>query len=82
MKVFVGLSGGVDSALSAALLQKAGYEVTGVFIHISIPGYPCTAGQDKVDAMRVAARLHMPFREIDLSQEYKKRVFDVSLQEF
>ncbi len=81
-KVFVGLSGGVDSAVSAALLQKEGYNVTGVFIRIAIDGYPCTAGEDKLDAMRVAAHLKIPFRTIDLSEEYKKKVFDISIKEF
>lgn len=81
-KVFVGLSGGVDSAVSAALLQQQGYDVTGVFIRIVIPGYPCTAGEDKIDAQRVAAHLRIPFIEVDLSEAYKKEVFDVSVQEF
>ncbi len=81
-KVFVGLSGGVDSAVSAALLQKEGYDVTGVFIRISLEGYPCTAGEDKIDAMRVAAHLKIPFLSIDLSQSYKKRVFELSVAEF
>jgi tRNA-specific 2-thiouridylase len=82
MKVFVGLSGGVDSATSAALLQQAGHEVTGVFIRIAIDGYPCTAGEDRLDAMRVAAHLGIPFKEIDLSAEYKQKVFDESVKEF
>jgi tRNA-specific 2-thiouridylase len=81
-KVFVGLSGGVDSAVSAALLQKQGYDVIGVFIKIQIPGYPCPAAQDRRDAMRVAAHLKIPFIEIDLSKEYEKKVFDSSLKEF
>jgi tRNA-uridine 2-sulfurtransferase len=81
-KVFVGLSGGVDSAVSAALLQSQGYAVTGVFIRITIDGYPCTAGEDKLDAMRVAAHLKIPFREIDLSEAYTKRVFEISVREF
>lgn len=81
-RVFVGLSGGVDSAVSAALLKEQGYDVTGVFIRISLAGYPCTAGEDKLDAMRVAARLRIPFREIDLSDAYKKRVFELSVGEF
>lgn len=81
-KVFVGLSGGVDSAVSAALLQQEGYDVTGVFIRIVIPGYPCTAGTDKIEAMRVAAHLRIPFIEIDLSEQYKQKVFDESLKEF
>ena len=81
-KVFVGLSGGVDSAVSAVLLQKKGYDVTGVFIRIAIPGYPCTAGEDKVDAQRVAAHLRIPFIEIDLSKEYEKEVFRSSIEAF
>ncbi len=81
-RVFVGLSGGVDSAVSAALLQKAGYAVTGVFIRIALPGYPCTAGADKIEAMRVAAHLRIPFVEIDLSKEYERAVFQTSVREF
>lgn len=81
-KVFVGLSGGVDSAVSAALLKERGYEVTGVFIRIALPGYPCSAGADRLDAMRVAAHLGIPFLEIDLSDEYKKQVFDTAVGEF
>ena len=82
VKVFVGLSGGVDSAVCAALLQKDGYEVTGVFIRIALEGYPCTAGEDKLDAMRVAAHLRIPFLSVDLSEEYTKRVFEFSIAEF
>lgn len=81
-KVFVGLSGGVDSAVSAALLKEQGHEVTGVFIRIAVEGYPCTAEEDKLDAMRVAAHLRIPFRAIDLSQEYIDRVLGISLTEF
>jgi tRNA-uridine 2-sulfurtransferase len=73
--VFVGLSGGVDSAVSAALLKEAGYNVTGVFIKIWQPEFlECTWRDDRLDAMRVAAYLQMPFREIDLSNEYKDEV--------
>src|SRR5262245_17768417 len=81
-KVFVGLSGGVDSAVSAALLLREGYDVTGVFIKIQIPGYPCPAAQDRIDAMRVAAHLKIPFLEIDLSKEYESEVFRNSLEEY
>lgn len=81
-KVCVGLSGGVDSAVSAALLKEQGYEVVGAFIRITLPGYPCSAGQDKLEAMRVAAHLRLPFVEIDLSKEYQKRVFELSMGEF
>lgn len=81
-KVFVGLSGGVDSATSAALLLELGYDVTGVFITITVDGYPCTAGEDRIDAMRAAAHLKIPFIEIDLSKEYQERVFAESIREF
>ncbi len=72
----------MDSAVSAALLQKEGYEVVGAFIRIALPGYPCTAGEDKVEAQRVAAHLKIPFIEIDLSEEYRKEVFKASIAEF
>lgn len=81
-KVYVGLSGGVDSAVCAALLQKEGYDVTGVFIRIALPGYPCSAGEDKISAMRVAAHLKIPFIEIDLSEEYENHVFKNTIKEF
>lgn len=81
-RVFVGLSGGVDSAVSAALLQEEGYDVTGVFIRIALPGYPCSAGVDRLDAMRVAAHLEIPFLEIDLSKEYTNGVFNAALGDF
>ncbi len=80
--VYVGLSGGVDSAVSAALLQAEGYDVTGVFIKIQIPGYPCPAALDRIEAMRVAAHLHIRFIEIDLSKEYQDEVFTYAVQEF
>ncbi len=74
-KVFVGLSGGVDSAVSAALLQREGYDVTGVFIKIWQPEFTeCTWREDRLDAMRVAAYLKIPFREIDLSDQYNDEV--------
>src|SRR6266403_4900931 len=81
-KVFVGLSGGVDSAVSAALLQQQGYDVTGVFIRIALPGYPCSAGEDKIEAQRVAAHLGIRFRAIDLSKEYEEEVFAYTIKEF
>lgn len=73
--VFVGLSGGVDSAVSAALLKEQGYTVVGVFIKIWQPEFiECTWAKDRLDAMRVAAALSIPFREIDLSRDYEKGV--------
>lgn len=82
-KIFVGLSGGVDSAVSAALLKKAGAEVIGVFIKGWYPpDMPCTWAQERRDAMRVAARLHIPFHTLDASAEYKKEVVEYMLAEY
>ena len=82
-KIFVGLSGGVDSAVSAALLKKAGADVTGVFIKGWYPpDMPCTWSEERRDAMRVAARLRLPIRTLDASAEYKKSVIDYLLAEY
>ncbi len=82
-KVFVGLSGGVDSAVSAALLQKAGAHVTGVFIKGWYPpGMPCTWSEDRRDAMRAAAHLGIPFHTLDASKEYREGVIDYLLKEY
>lgn len=90
-RVFVGLSGGVDSAVSAALLKKEGYEVTGVFIKAWDPAsasndghikYPCTWKEDRRSAMRAAAVLDIPFVTLDLEKEYKEEVVDYMLREY
>lgn len=82
-KVFVGLSGGVDSAVSAALLCEQGLDVTGVFIKIWQPEFTeCTWREDRLDAMRVAASLGIPFREIDLSELYKKEIVDAMVRDY
>lgn len=82
-RVFVGLSGGVDSAVSAALLQQAGALVTGVFIKGWYPpGMPCTWAEERRDAMRVAAHLHIPFKTFDASRTYKEEVIDYLLREY
>lgn len=76
-KVFVGLSGGVDSALSAALLKEEGHNVVGCFIKIWQPEFiDCSWREDRLDAMRVCAALEIPFKEVDLSESYKKDVID------
>lgn len=82
-KVFVGLSGGVDSAVTAALLKQQGADVVGVFIKGWYPpGMPCSWAQDRRDAMRVAASLHIPFHTLDASLEYKQGVIDYLLSEY
>jgi tRNA-specific 2-thiouridylase len=82
-KVFVGLSGGVDSSVSAYLLKEEGYDVTGVFIKVWQPDFiPCTWREDRLDAMRVAAHLNIPFLTLDLEDTYKKEVIDYLLAEY
>ncbi len=82
-KVFVGLSGGVDSSVAAALLQKEGFDVTGVFIKVWQPPFlPCTWREERRDAMRVAAHLDIPFYTFDLEKEYKKEVVDYMVGEY
>lgn len=82
-KVFVGLSGGVDSSVSAALLKKEGFDVTGVFIKAWTPeGYPCTWKEDRRSAMRAAAVLDIPFLTLDLEKEYKKEIVDYMIREY
>lgn len=81
--VFVGLSGGVDSAVSAALLLKKGYEVIGVFIKTWHPNFlACNEKEERLDAMRVAAFLNIPFLTFDFEDIYKKEVADYMIQEY
>lgn len=82
-KVFVGMSGGVDSSVSAALLQKKGYDVTGVFIKVWRPDFaPCPWREERLDAMRVAAHLRIPFLTFDFEKEYKQHVVDYMIAEY
>ena len=82
-KVFVGLSGGVDSAVSAALLKEQGYDVIGTFIKIWQPEFiECTWREERLDAMRVCAALGVPFCETDLSEEYKREVVERMVQDY
>ena len=81
--VFVGLSGGVDSAVSAALLLKVGYEVVGVFIKTWHPDFlECNEEEERRDAMRVAAHLDIPFLTFDLEDVYKKEVADYMIRDY
>lgn len=82
-KVYIGLSGGVDSSVSAALLKEQGYDVTGVFIKVWQPDFlECTWIDDRRDAMRVCAKLGIPFKTLDLEEEYKKEVVEYMINEY
>ena len=82
-KIFVGLSGGVDSSVSAYLLKKQGYKVIGAFIKTWQPDFiECSWKDERRDAMRVAAHLDIPFVTIDLEKEYKEGVADYMINEY
>ena len=82
-KVFVGMSGGVDSSVSAALLLEQGYEVVGVFIKVWQADFlPCTWREERREAMRAAAHLRIPFLTLDLEKEYKEGVVDYMIREY
>ena len=85
MKVFLGMSGGVDSAVSAYLLQQQGHEVIGVYMKNwskNLPGMKCPWAEDLADAKRVAVRLGIDFRVFDFEAEYKQKVVDYMLAEY
>lgn len=84
-KVYVGLSGGVDSSLTAALLINQGYSVTGVFMKNwtkDIVGFKCPWQEDYEDAKRVAAYLGIPFKMYDFESDYKHLVVDYMVKEY
>ncbi len=82
-KVFVGVSGGVDSSVALALLIKDGYDVTGVFLKVWHPEWlPCDWKEERRSAMRVCATLHVPFITMDCEKEYKNEVVDYMIREY
>ena len=83
--VFVGMSGGVDSSVSAALLKQQGYHVVGVYMKNwsrDLPGMKCPWADDLADAKRVAVKLDIDFKIFDFEKEYKQKVVDYMLEEF
>ncbi|HVY36137.1 MAG TPA: tRNA 2-thiouridine(34) synthase MnmA [Candidatus Paceibacterota bacterium] len=82
-KIFVGISGGVDSSVAAYLLKKEGHDVHGVFVKTWSPEWvPCTWIEEKRDAMRVCAALDIPFHYLDAEEEYKRGVADYMIAEY
>ena len=86
-RVIVGLSGGVDSSVTAYLLKEQGYEVIGLFMKnwhddsVTISN-ECPWLEDSNDAMIVADKLGIPFQVVDLSEQYKERIVDYMFDEY
>jgi len=86
-RVIVGLSGGVDSSVTAYLLKEQGYEVIGLFMKnwhddsVTISN-ECPWLEDSNDAMLVAEKLEIPFQVVDLSEQYKERIVDYMFDEY
>ncbi|CAI8432663.1 MAG: tRNA-specific 2-thiouridylase MnmA [Polaribacter sejongensis] len=86
-RVVVGLSGGVDSSVTAYLLKEQGYDVIGLFMKnwhddsVTISN-ECPWLEDSNDAMLVAEKLGIPFQVVDLSNQYKERIVDYMFEEY
>ncbi len=86
-KVVVGLSGGVDSSVTAYLLKQQGYQVIGLFMKnwhddsVTISD-ECPWLEDSNDALIVADKLGIPFQTVDLSETYRKRIVDYMFAEY
>ena len=84
-RVVVGLSGGVDSAVSACLLKRAGHEVIGIFMknwEDDDSDEYCSSNQDFIDAAAVADVLGIEIEHVNFAAEYKDRVFVEFLREY
>lgn len=84
-KVVVGISGGVDSAVSALLLKRAGYEVVGLFMknwEDDDDGQYCTSRQDLIDAAAACDVIGIDLEAVNFAKEYKDRVFSGFLREY
>lgn len=81
--VFVGLSGGVDSSVAALRLKKRGFNVVGVFIKVWHPEFMvCNWEAERLDAMRVAAHLDIPFLTCDAEATYRDEVATYFIEEY
>jgi tRNA-specific 2-thiouridylase len=83
--VYVGMSGGVDSSVTAALLLDAGYDVVGVYMKNwskDLPGHHCTWEEDYQDAKKVATQLGIEFKMYDFENEYRQKVVDYMVAEY
>ncbi len=82
-RVFVGMSGGVDSSVAAKRLLERGFDVVGVFIKVWQPDFiHCEWEKERLDAMRVAAHLNIPFLTMDAADAYKKEVADYMIEAY
>jgi len=84
-KVYVGMSGGVDSSLTAALLVEQDYDVTGVYMKNwtqDLPGMRCPWADDLADAKRVAVQLGIDFKVFDFETEYRHKVVEYMIDEY
>ena len=84
-RVYVGMSGGVDSSLTAALLVEQGHEVTGVYMKNwsqDLPGMKCPWAEDLADAKRVAVQLGIDFKVFDFETEYRDKVVQYMIDEY
>ena len=83
--VVIGMSGGVDSAVSAYLLKKAGYNVTGLFMknwEDDDDSEYCSSRQDFIDAASAADVIGIDLEAVNFAKEYKERVFSDFLREY
>ena len=83
--IYVGMSGGVDSSLTAALLKSEGFRVVGVYMKnwtANIAGYECPWKEDYRDAKRVAVELDIPFKVFDFEKQYRSLVVDYMLEAY
>jgi tRNA-specific 2-thiouridylase len=87
IKVFVAMSGGVDSSVAALLLKEQGYNVTGVYMRNwtdtkDVKSNECSSENDRRDALRVAAKLDIPLMTFDFQKEYRRRVVNYLFSEY